>query len=191
MNVIQQSGAKIDPVSAWHTEHVYFGKLLRLLETELDVFHVGERPNYELMQDIITYLREYSDRYHHPREDEAFRRLATRCPEMSLPLQRLQQEHRVIAAAGEAALQQINAILEDIVIPRGAVESALATYLVYYENHIAREEADILTRASKTLTAADWKAVRDAAPPGQDPVFGDKPEERYKDLRRRIALQAS
>jgi hemerythrin-like domain-containing protein len=108
-----------------------------------------------------------------------------------LPLARLQQEHRVIANAGEMLLAQVNAILEDVVVPRAGVESALATYLVYYGNHIAREESEILTRAAKELTAADWNAVRDAVAPGRDPVFGDKPEERYQELRRQIALDAS
>jgi len=41
------------PVVAWHTEHVYFGKLLDLLEKQVDVFHTGERPNYDLMFDIL------------------------------------------------------------------------------------------------------------------------------------------
>ena len=143
------------------------------------------------MQDIITYLRVYSDRYHHPREDEAFRRLAKHCPDLELPLARLHQEHRVIAIAGETALEQINAVLEDVVVSREAVEMALATYLVYYESHVAKEEADILARAAKSLTAADWNAVRDAVPRGHDPVFGDKPEERYRELRRQIGLEAS
>ena len=101
------------------------------------------------MQDIITNLREFSDRYHHPREDEAFRRLAKHCPDMESPLARLHQEHRVIANTGEKVLLQINAILEDVVVSREEVEMALATYLVYYENHIAKEEGDILARAAR------------------------------------------
>ena len=92
----------IDPIAAWHTEHVYFNQLLGLLRKQIDVFHGGERPNYELMLDIVGYLRDYSDGFHHPREDAAFARLAKRCPDLELILARLSQEHRVIAHAGEA-----------------------------------------------------------------------------------------
>ena len=67
---------------------------------------------------------------------------------------------------------------------------AAAAYLVYYSNHIAKEEEDVLARAAKELTPEDWKAVKAAAPGALDPVFGDKPEERYKELRRQIALDA-
>jgi len=45
-------------VAVWHREHVHFRSLLHLLQREVGRFNAGERPNYELMLDIITYLRE-------------------------------------------------------------------------------------------------------------------------------------
>jgi hemerythrin-like domain-containing protein len=179
----------VDPVKGWHGEHKYFRRLLMLLQKQLDVFHSGERPNYELMLDIITYLREYSDRVHHPREDVAFSRLAKRMPELELPLARLRQEHRVIARAGEALVDHLTAILGGAVVPRAEVEMAAATYLVYYGNHIAKEEEDVLVHAAGALGPEDWAAVRDAVPSIKDPLFGDKPEERFRSLRRQIALE--
>jgi hemerythrin-like domain-containing protein len=177
-------------VTHWHTEHMYFRRLLGLLQQELDVFAAGERPNYELMFDILTYLREFTDRVHHPREDVAFACLARRAPEMQLPLARLQQEHRVIAHAGEALLRLLASILDGSVVPRAEVESAAATYLVYHGSHIAREEEDVLSRAATALTREDWKAVHDAVPHADDPLFGARPEERFRQLRRQIALEA-
>jgi hemerythrin-like domain-containing protein len=180
----------IDPVAAWHEEHVYFNQLLHLLQREVDVFHRGGRPNYELMSDVVSYLREYGDQMHHPREDAAFERLAKRCPDMELALARLEQEHRVIAQAGEALQRQIDAILGGAIVPRAEVEVAAATYLVYYGNHIAREEEDVLRRAALHLTDADWQAVKNAVPMLRDPVFGKQTQERYRELRRQIALEA-
>ena len=179
----------MDAVKAWHREHEYFRRLLTLLQKQLDVFHGGERPNYELMLDIVSYLREYSDRVHHPREDIAFDRLARRAPELALPLARLKQEHRVIAHAGEALVGHLDAILSGAVVPRAEVEMAVATYLVYYGNHIAKEEEDVLVRAASLLGPEDWAAVRDAVPSIEDPLFGDQPEERFRSLRRQIALE--
>lgn len=180
----------VDYLKAWHREHEYFRRLLALLQKQLDVFHGGERPNYELMLDIVSYLREYSDRVHHPLEDVAFDRLAKRAPELALPLARLKQEHRVIAHAGEALVDHLNAILGGAVVPRAEVEMAIATYLVYYGNHIAKEEEDVLARAASLLGPEDWAAVKDAVPHVPDPLFGDKPEERFRSLRRQIALEA-
>lgn len=180
----------INPIAAWHTEHVYFNQLLGLLQKQLDLFHRGEPPSYELMLDVVSYLRDYSDRFHHPREDIAFARLAKRCPDLELLLAQLGQEHRVIAHAGEALRKLVQAVIDGAIIPRAEVEVAAATYLVYYGNHIAKEEEDVLTRAAKELTPEDWEAVRTGVPPGPDPLFGSDPEERFRELRRQIALEA-
>jgi hemerythrin-like domain-containing protein len=174
------------PVHEWHAEHVYFKRLLERLQKEVDAFATGERPSYELMVDVLLYLREFCDLVHHPREDAAFARLAQRVPEMQLPLARLQQEHRVIAHAGEVLRKQLSAILDGAMVPRAEVEAAAATYLLYYFNHIAREEHDVLHRAGATLSAADWQAVHEAVPHVDDPLFGPRPEERFRELRRQL-----
>jgi hemerythrin-like domain-containing protein len=157
---MSDTAAMAVPISAWHGDHVYFNGLLDRLRSELDAFHRGERPDYERMSEIVTYLRDYGDAVHHPRESVAFERLARHCPDMRLPLARLEQEHRVIAQAGARLLEQIEAILGGALVPRAELEAALATYLVYYGNHIAKEEEDVLTRAAMHLTAEDWAAVR-------------------------------
>ena len=179
-----------NPIATWHTEHVYFNQLLRLLQKEVETFHTGEGPNYELMLDVITYLRDYSDQFHHPREDAAFELLGKRCPDLTLVLARLTQEHRVIAHAGEALRRLLEALLAGSMVPRVEIEMAAATYLVYYGNHIAHEEEDVLPRAAIELGDEDWQAVAGSAPDVRDPLFGTDAAERYRELRRRIALEA-
>ena len=80
-------------MQVWRAEHRHFEQLLDRLQKELDLFATGERPDYPLMLETLTYLREFCDQVHHRREDVAFARLALRFPELQLPLARLQQEH--------------------------------------------------------------------------------------------------
>jgi len=84
----------------------------------------------------------------------------------------------------------LRAIVGGAIVPRAEVEIAAATYLVYYGNHIALEEEDVLPRAAKVLKEEDWAAVRDAVKPGRDPLFGDDVAERFRELRRQIALES-
>lgn len=179
-----------NPIAIWHAEHVYFQSLLHLLHKQVDEFRTGNRPNYELMVDILSYLREYADQFHHPREDVAFARLAKHCPDIDLVLARLGQEHRVIAQAGENLLALLNDILGGAIIERAETEAAAATYLVYYGNHIAKEEEEVLGRAAAALTPDDWEAVKNAVPASHDPLFGPRLEARYQELRRQIAREA-
>ena len=181
----------VDPIKSWHLEHMYFNRLLALLQHEVDVFATTGTPNYPLMLDIIEYLRDYADRFHHPREDAVFRKLLKYRPDRQLPLARLQQEHRVIATAGIALQRLLEEVQSDAVLSRSDVEVAAATYLVYYGNHISREEEDILPLAATALTADDWRTAAAAAPAGDDPLFGKHPQQRFHELRRRIALEAA
>jgi len=154
----------MDPVAAWHADHVRFARLLELFEHEVSRFHAGDAPNYERMREVVRWLREYSDTAHHPREDVAFQRMAARDASLELPVRRLLQEHRVIAHAGEALLELLDAVAAGSFVPRVELEAASATYLVYYRNHLATEEQRMLPRAGRLLDAADWAAVAAAVP---------------------------
>lgn len=177
-----------DPLALWHADHVDFSRLLDLLEAQVAAFHAGERPSYELMSDIVDYLRQYADRFHHPREEVAFARLVERDPEMRLPVNRLLQEHRVIARAGDELLDRLEEIRDDVMTIRANVEAAAATYLVYYRHHLAAEESKVMPRAAELLTRDDWAAAKEAAPVGPDPLCGADFEVRYRELRKYIAL---
>jgi hemerythrin-like domain-containing protein len=177
-----------DPVLYWHADHANFSRLLDILEKQLGEFHADGKPNYELMVDIVTYLRHYPDLHHHPREDAAFALLARRDPAMEIPLERLRQEHRVIAAAGEDLLRALGEVDAGRVVARAAVEAVAAMYLVYYRHHIAYEESAVLPRAKELLTAGDWETVAAAVPAGRDPLFGEKADAGYRELRRHIIL---
>lgn len=177
-------------LAVWHAEHANFARLLDLLEMEVTAFHGGEGPDYHLMVDIVSYLRSFSDRFHHPREDVAFARLVDRDPGMELAINRLLQEHRVIANAGDELLKRLNDAAKDVMIPRAALEAAAATFLVYYRHHLATEEREVLPRAAQLLTVEDWAAVAAAIPTGPDPLFGDQVKARFRKLRRQIDREA-
>lgn len=178
-----------DLVAVWRAEHVNFSRLLDLLEEQVAAFHAGGQPNYDLMSDIVYYLRHYADQVHHPQEDVAFAHLLKHDPGMKPQIDRLTQEHRVIGAAGETLLKHLDEVIGEALEPRSVVETAVATYLVYYRQHLAAEDNGIVPRAAELLTPPEWAAVA-AVPAGPDPLLGETVEARFRELRRQIALQA-
>jgi hemerythrin-like domain-containing protein len=180
-----------DPLAGWQNEHQRFARLLDLLETQVAAFHRGEHPNYDLMRDIVLYLRSYADAVHHPREDVAFARLVGHDPGVLSIVDRLAQEHRVIATAGEQLLRQLDEVTGDVLVPRALLEAAAASYLVYYRNHIDTEEREVLPRAARFLRSDDWAAVISAIPGSADPLFAEDVNERFFQLRQQIDLEAA
>lgn len=154
----------VNPIAAWHADHVRFGRLLDMLEKEVALFHSGEQPNYELMRDVVLWLRYYADGVHHPREDLAFERMVAREPALRLQVNRLLQEHRIIAYAGESLLERLENAANGGFAPRAELEAAAATFLAYYRSHMTTEENAILPRAAKLLRDADWAAVAAVVP---------------------------
>ena len=178
----------VHPVGRWHSDHSKFALLLDLLEQQVDSMHKSGSPNYELMHSIVYYLRHNPDRFHHPREDVAFARMAERDPQLQLELARRMQEHVVIAAVGEKLLNCLNEITTGAVTDTAALEAAAATYLVYYRDHLAAEEREVIPRAMDLLTSADWRAVA-AIPTEPDPLFSADVDARYCELRKQIEHQ--
>lgn len=180
-----------DLLALWRGEHSKFSRLLNLLEDQVRVFHDGGQPDYELMTDIVYYLTEYADAFHHPREDVGFRLLVKKDPSSAPRINRLLQEHRVIAEAGRQLLERLGAASADVVMPRGDIEAAAATYIVYYRQHIGAEEMEILPRIEKRFDAEDWAEVAGAKSRGKDPLFGENADARFQALRKRIAEEAA
>ena len=180
----------INPVAHWHAEHANFSRLLDLFEKQVHAFREGGEPNYDLMTDILVYLRHFPDLHHHPREEAAFELIAKRDPNMRLTLEILRQEHRAIATVGDELLRTLNDVSSGTLTVRASVEAVAAMYLVYYRRHIDAEEKEVLPRAAKLLIAEDWRDIEAAAPGGPDPLFGSKGDAGYRELRRHIALEA-
>jgi hemerythrin-like domain-containing protein len=180
-------------LAAWHAEHLNFARLLRLFEEQVALFAAGESPDYALMQDIVYYLQHFPDVHHHRYETEVFQRMAERDATLKTLAERLVQEHRVIAAAGARLASQLESVVDGAVVPRADLEAASATYLVYYRAHLDAEESVMLPRAGAMFSAADWADVARmvAERSRDDPLFGPRAEERFRELRLRIEREAA
>jgi len=176
-----------EQISTWKAEHVNFLRLLDLLDGEIRVFHEGQRPNYDLMLDVVYYLIHYPDHFHHPKEDAAIARLLERDPGSRSLTAELMLEHKVIADSGNVLFAQLQGVVGGAMMPRVAVEGPAATYAAFYRRHMAREEADLFPRVERALKPTDWAAVEKAVPTQKDPLFGQRAEERYAALHRQIA----
>ena len=66
-------------------EHCNIERLLCVLERELSVFDGGGRPDYQVIQAVIDYFKDYPDSCHHPKEDMIFEELKARDPVQRRP----------------------------------------------------------------------------------------------------------
>ncbi|HKI65321.1 MAG TPA: hemerythrin domain-containing protein [Burkholderiales bacterium] len=171
-------------------EHAGFAKLLDLLEAQIGLFHHGEQPDYDLMLDIFYYMTHYPDRFHHPKEDLAFARLAERDPEIRAKVEELARQHQVIALSGARFLDNLDAALAGAMLSRQSVEVPAREYVTFYRAHMTFEERELFPIARAKLADEDWAEINAAMDPGEDPLFGRMFDDRYDAVRRQIAQAA-
>jgi hemerythrin-like domain-containing protein len=179
-----------DTLAQWHTEHLNFAKLLNILEAELDLFHKGDSPNYELMLDIMFYMTHYPDVLHHPREDLAFAKIKEREKSAGALVDELSAEHAQLRKTGEALLRGLSDIMNGSISSRGRVETPGRVYVANFRSHMRTEETKILPLAAKLLRNNDWSEIKAAIQHIDDPVFGKAAEKRYAAIHDQIARQA-
>jgi len=179
-----------DILSRWHAEHAKFERLLALIERELDPTAESCNPAADLLLDIVEYLQGWGDGFHHPREDVAFRQLLRLDPGAATIVERLLQEHRVIAQAGTEFAERLRRMRNGVVISRHSLESAAALYLVYYRHHLGKEEGIILTRIEKLFSEDDWRDLESELEAIVEPAFDPESRKSLELLRHRIWRQA-
>lgn len=176
-------------IAAWTAEHRNFEKLLIIMERELNLFQRGEQPNYGLMLDIVYYMTQYPDRFHHPKEDVAFERVLKRESAAADLVESLHRQHGAIARSGKALQAQLDSVMTGVMLPRAHVEQSAREYIDYFRRHMQMEERALFPLAQRVLGNEDWMAIDAQIPEGADPLFGSSLEDRYRVLHHQIAKE--
>ena len=168
-------------------EHRNIEKLLAVLERELSVFDRGERPDYEVIQAIISYFEVYPDAYHHPQEDMVFEKLKARDPAAAAKIGDLTAEHRKGAKRLSQVAQAVENGLMDQGVSRHTVDGVIRDFIVHERHHMAMEEREFFPAAVEALQPQDWAEIASSRLTGQkDPLFSEIVEKRFDAVRRHI-----
>lgn len=162
-------------------EHMNFKELLNLFDTQLDLLHIGEPPDFQLMTDILYYMTQYSDLIHHPREEAVFALLVARDSSVVENVAELTRQHLIIGESGASFYEKLeNTIngegeikqLQDIEIPGRLYSFTLRAYM-------DKEEHGLFVLAEQLLNDNDWKKIKSETQSKPDPIFGEAIEDRF------------
>lgn len=166
-------------------DHRNLARLLDLVDAELDRFAAGESADLELLADVLDYALNYPDLIHHPLEDAIVRRLSAKESAGRAGEPDIAAEHRALGQAARSFAAAIAHVARDAGMPRDAFVRIGRDFVEKNRRHMASEEQLLLPRALAQLGDEDWAAVG-AERRIDDPLFGQKPEERYLRLLERL-----
>ncbi len=170
-------------------DHANIAKLLELLESEILAIEVGKTPAYSLLQDIMYYMVQYPDRFHHPKEDLIFTQRLKRYPEARADVNDLLEEHISIGLVGQEFDRILRTSDADSVDVREQLAAAGFAYIWALREHMLKEEKKLFPLAMEVLTKEDWQLIDEEVDAVEDPVFGAAIADEYQRLYRLIIDQ--
>ncbi len=167
-------------------DHRNMAIMLDLLSRQVDHVREGERPDYELIHDIMRYMTTYSDAVHHPKEDVLYASMRAEKPEAAEGLERVEPEHIEIAELGEALRNDVEAVASGAPVTREKLIEDAQNYIGMLRRHMAWEEEDLFRRARDLVQGEREMFVDISNFDTLDPVFGPERQHSYENLLQNI-----
>lgn len=166
------------------TDHRNMFALLEVLEGEISQYEGDTSASLSIASDIMYYMTRYPDLFHHPREELLFERLAATDPPVRRLINELNYEHRVLAESAA----DLHELICRLVTENGNEQNLLAAKTRGYANmlrdHMRKEESGVLPLARVLLDDADCMVLGHELSLPADPLFGDRIEQGFLDLRK-------
>jgi hemerythrin-like domain-containing protein len=167
-------------------DHRNMAVMLDLLGQQIEHIRDGERPDYELVHDIMRYMTVYSDAIHHPKEDLLYGVMKSENPEMADGLERVEPEHQELAKLGEALRNDVEAVASGATVTRERLVEDTSNYVTMLRKHMAWEEEDLFRRARELVNSEKEMFVDISNFDTLDPVFGPEREHSFANLLQNI-----
>ena len=187
-NVAPEDSYSRQAISTIVQEHQSLWRVLDLLDQlQYDMNINEQRPDETLFSTIFDYIQHFARRVHSsPEEIVLYRVLGEKSPETRPLLDKLAHGYVI----GDQKINELRHLLTLCVErwPEGQEDfsHALARFTEALRKHIKKEEGVVIPRARKVLNEDDWHRIIESRDQANDPLFGERVRDEFRELRHRI-----
>ena len=153
-------------------DHINISRLMDALEGQTTLLENNGNANLQLIADIVEYIMNYPDLYHHPGEDLVFETLRHRDKEIGPVIDRLLGEHKVLTETAINLFELLGNINANEKAQIRTLAGVLRRYISLSRSHMDIEESKLFPRAKQVLTKEDWAEIERGFVYKDDPLFG-------------------
>ena len=171
-----------------HQDHKNMMQLLQVLRSKVVMLKADKEIDYLLIKSIISYLKNYSNTYHHPMEDLIYSYYLQYQVVENKVANRLNSEHKHLKEITCELDEMLSMILLDAIVSKDDFIEKLDCFVVKQEQHLLYEEREVLPAIKSSLSADDWLGLEQQWRHLKyvDPLFGNKISEEFKALAEHI-----
>lgn len=174
-----------------HQDHINLSRLLEVMEMKIQKLKAGDSPNFPLLSELVEYIGNYADQFHHPREDQMYHFFENRDQNLDKNLAACEAQHADLKVLSHDVLETVDAVMHDAVIPMSEFIGRLENFVQRERAHINFEEQSIFPAIELLANSADWQALEHELPTPEDPLFGVKQGESYRILYKEILQEVT
>ena len=182
-----QSAPEQPLMKALRAEHRHIATVMQLFSDQLQAIEAGDTVDVHVVYEVMDYMATWPDRYHHPREDLIYNRVAELDRKAADDVDTLQRDHDVTARRGQELLRDIERWREGEV-KGSAIVKAGREYVGHMYEHMNVEEKVVFPHIESVLTLEDWRelAEDDELRAISLPVFGPRVQREFRNLARKL-----
>lgn len=174
-------------MKALRAEHRHMGSVMQLFAAQLAAIEAGELVDTHVVYEIMHYMVTWPDRFHHPREDLIYARVAEVEPARADDVDTLQRDHDQTARRGQALLRDIERWREGGVPATAVIKNGRA-YIDHIHEHMNIEEKVFFPKIEAALSWQDWRdlAEDDQLKAVTESVFGPRVQREFRNMARKL-----
>lgn len=168
-------------IESFRRDHRKINALLRVLERECDLFRRAERPDYELLSEIIYYFRSSLDQYYYPKEDLLFNLTRVRTSQCDSIIDNIADERAVAASSLQLLGDALRDILNEQRILRQTFDDAARAFIQHERRQIEIAERQLFPAVLSILAPTDWADLHSKLSGKKEPLHSRSLEERLRE----------
>jgi hemerythrin-like domain-containing protein len=174
-------------IKTLRAEHKHIASVMQLFREQLDEIDAAQAVDTHVAYEIMHYMVTWPDRFHHPREDLIYGRVAELDASAADNVDSLQRDHDTMAKSGREVLRHILQWQEGEVSGAVPVKSGRA-YIDHLYQHMNSEEILVFPQIERILDAGEWSELEqdDQLIPIPDPVFGKRVQREFRNMARKL-----
>ena len=143
-------------IRSLHRDYRDVERLLRVLEHECDAFFHAERPDYQLLGELIEHLDVFLHRYLLPRQDLLFKRVSRSDVGCAKIIDDIVDSRTKASASLKVLSKALLDILNEQCVSRQTFDDVARNFIMQTRHQIELEEQRLFPIARSALSAADW-----------------------------------
>ena len=165
-----------------HQDHQHIATLLTILKNKLTTLRTGARPNFNLMAEVVDYLTDYADDYHHGKENLIYYYMQEHYPKKSHLIEQQMHEHEELRKITQRLRADVDQALMDMPLSLEEFSRQLESFIDRQGQHLSVEETKVFPVVEQCFSIDDWEKLGESLPNREDPLFGEARELRFKNL---------